>query len=157
ARRNVVRQELADSIDHPRCLVVLVQGLDDENRIAGLVLRPELLRLPFARKLDDAERGSNDVAARTVVLLELHYRRVGEVGAEAADVAHVGATPPVDALVVVADDAQVAPLGGQRSYETVLGLVDVLELVDEHVPEAPTQIAAGLAGRILDDVQHLDD
>ena len=46
---------------------------------------------------------------RAVVLLELDDARAGEVPLEVEDVAHVGAAPAVDGLVVVAHGADVPP------------------------------------------------
>ena len=48
----------------------------------------------------------------------------------------VGAAPGVDGLVRVSDDEQVAVVLRQHFHEQVLGLVDVLELVDHDVFEA---------------------
>jgi hypothetical protein len=53
------------------------------------------------------------------------------------EVAGVGAVPGVDGLVRVADDAQVVRSPSQASQQVELERVDVLELVDEEVPEAP--------------------
>ena len=52
---------------------------------------------------------------------------------EVEDVAHVGATPTVDRLVRVADDAQIAVAARQQVDELVLHPVGVLILVHEHV------------------------
>ncbi len=55
---------------------------------------------------------------------------------EAHDDAHVGAPPAVDGLVVIADDAEVAVLGGELDDEAVLREVDVLIFVHEDMAEA---------------------
>jgi hypothetical protein len=58
------------------------------------------------------------------------------VALEVEDVAHLGAAPAVDALVVVADHADVLRLAGEVHEQVELGRVRVLVLVDHQVPEA---------------------
>ena len=82
-------------------------------------------------------RRCEDVAGRAVVLLQLDDLRAGEVLLEVEDVGDVRAAPLVDALVIVADDADVAVLFGQRPDELVLDMVGVLVLVDHDVAESP--------------------
>ncbi len=136
ARRDAAGDGLPDARDDEGRLVVLVVAGDHRHGIAVVVVGPQLLGLAVLRGLDDAERGLDDVVRRSVVLLQLDDGRVGEVAAEAADDAHVGAAPAVDALVVVADHAEVARRGRDGLHQAVLHLVHVLELVDEHVAEA---------------------
>ena len=62
--------------------------------------------------------------------------RVGEGVLEVEQVADLRAAEAVDALVGVADDADVAVRRPERDDELVLGAVGVLVLVDEHVHEA---------------------
>ena len=76
-----------------------------------------------------------------------HHRRgraVGprEVGGELEDPAHLRAAEPVDRLVRVTDDDQVAAVAGERAEQGDLAGVGVLVLVDEHVPELPAQLVA---------------
>ena len=73
---------------------------------------------------------------RAVVLLEHDDGDVGERVLELEDVADVGAAEPVDRLVAVADDADVAVRLAEQEDELVLDRVGVLVLVDEHVLEA---------------------
>ena len=54
-----------------------------------------------------------------------------EVAAEINDVRHVRAAPPVDRLVVVSDDADVALFVGEQFDQFELDLAGVLELIDE--------------------------
>ena len=157
ARGHAALHERADPLDDELRLVVLVLGGDDAHGLAARVRRPELLRLALLRRLDDAERGLHDVAARAVVLLELHDLGAREIPAEAAHDAHVGAAPAVDALVVVADHAEVLRRAGERPHDAVLHLVHVLELVDEHVAEAPPHLVAGDALGVLEHAQHVEE
>src|SRR5262249_54232007 len=104
-------------------------------------------------RLDDAERAGHDVPGRAVVLLQLDHGRVGEIAPEPAHDADVGAAPAVDALVVVADHAQVPRGGRERAYQPVLDLVHVLELVGEDVAEAAADLAAGEALGVLGEAE----
>jgi hypothetical protein len=79
----------------------------------------------------------DDLLVRTVNLLELDRRRLGEVTLEVEDVADVGGPEPVDGLRLVADDEQVAVLAAEQLQQPVLDPVRVLVLVDEDVPEVP--------------------
>jgi hypothetical protein len=68
---------------------------------------------------------------------------------ELEDVAHVGAAPAVDGLVVVADDADVPVLAAEEADELELGAVGVLVLVDEDVAVALACQRASTSGRVL--------
>jgi hypothetical protein len=124
------------------------------GRLAVGVRRPELLGLPAFRRANHAERAADAVPGRPVVLVELDYRRVRKIAPKAAHDAHIRAAPPVDALVVVADHAQVVVLPAERLHGAVLHLVHAPELVDEHVPEAAADVLPGEALRVLRDAQH---
>ena len=80
-------------------------------------------------------RRRQDAPRRSVVLLELDDVRSREVPREVEDVVHLGAAPPVDRLIVIADDAQVPVLLREHAQELVLRGIGVLELVDENVAE----------------------
>ena len=56
---------------------------------------------------------------------------------ELEDAARVGLPPAVDELVVVADDEEPAMRPGEHVHERQLRPVEVLELVHQHVVEAP--------------------
>ena len=82
---------------------------------------------------DDAGRRIEDVLRGAVILAEADDRGVGKVALEAQDVADVGIAPRVDALVGVADRAEVPVRPGEQTRQPVLGDVGVLELVDQEV------------------------
>ena len=67
---------------------------------------------------------------------------------ELREEADVGAVPAEDALVRVADHAEVGPVAPPALQQPELGGVDVLELVDEQMAEAPAlpggELAVGL-------------
>jgi hypothetical protein len=62
---------------------------------------------------------------------------------EVDDVGHVGPTPLVDGLVVVAHHAQFGLRAHEEPYKTLLGGVDVLVLVDYQVQEPETVAVDG--------------
>src|SRR5205085_9556424 len=80
---------------------------------------------------------------RAVVPAEDDRSRIAMPLAEAQDVADRRAPEPVDRLIVIADDRQVAMSLGNDRDELRLGAVRVLELVDEDVPEASLDLVAG--------------
>ena len=76
------------------------------------------------------------MTGRPVILLESHHRRVGEIGLEAQDVPDLGAPPAIDALIIIADAAEIAVPLRQEAQPEILGDIGVLVLVDQDVPEA---------------------
>ena len=89
------------------------------------------------RAVEDGVGHGQDLGRRAVVVVEVHDRGRREAVPEAGEVAGVGAVPGVDRLVGVADHAQVGAVAPPRLEQAELEGVDVLELVDEQVPEAP--------------------
>jgi hypothetical protein len=83
---------------------------------------------------------AQDAAGRSVVLLQLDHARAGVVALEVEDVADVGAAPLVDRLILVADHGDAVRALGEEAHQAVLHAVGVLELVDQHVVEAPRQL-----------------
>jgi hypothetical protein len=153
------RGRALDALDDERRLVALVARRHDADCLARLVGRPQLLGLALVRPRDDPESRRDDARTRSVVLLELHDRRAGVVAPETADVAHVRAAPAVDALIVVADDAQVVVPAHELPQEPVLRRVRVLELVDEHIVEAAADAVglctdAALHASLLEELPH---
>ena len=116
-------------------LGVLVLDLDDAHRIALAEVGEEPLRLPLGVLLDERVGRTQDRVGRAVVLLERDDLRPREVLLELEDVADVGATERVDALVLVAHCADVPVLAAQELQEAVLRVIRVLVLVDEDVAE----------------------
>ena len=97
---------------------------------------PELLLLAEQVVADDGVGGVEDRLAGAVVLVEHDQAGVGEGPLELEQVAHLGPPEAVDALVGVADDADVATRLAELDHELVLGDVGVLVLVDEDLLEA---------------------
>ena len=144
--RSVEDGEIAE-----RNLVLVVHVEDARSHMASLlvvgVVPVDLDALPFAvggpnrfRDLvrvvgDDRVRRLHDGLGRAVVLLELVQREVGVVVLEVEDVLDVRAAEAVDGLGVVADHADVFPLGCQLLDDQILGKIRVLVLVHHQVLE----------------------
>ena len=77
-----------------------------------------------------------DMRGRAVILFQPHHLGLGPVVGEAQDVGHLGATPTVDALVVVTHHAQVLVPLGQGMHDAILQTVGVLVFVDQQVVES---------------------
>ena len=106
------------------------------------LVEPRLRLEPFRIvPLDQPVRAIEDRLAGAVVALEHDHARALERVEEAEQVLDLGAAEAVDALVVVADDGQVAPVADEQLHELELHVVRVLELVDEHEPVAVLQLA----------------
>ena len=138
--------QAGDLAGDPLGLVDLVVGVVADDRVARALVGPQLLGLAGDVVGDDGVGGVEDGLRRPVVLLEQHHRRVGEGVLELDDVAHVGAAEGVDRLVLVADDADVAVVGGEQQHQVVLHPVRVLVLVDEDVLEPAAGSARSTSG-----------
>ena len=82
---------------------------------------------------DDGVSGLEDGVGGAVVLFESDDLGAGEEVFEVEDIAEVGASPAVDGLVVVADDADIGVRSGEHDHESELYGVGVLVFVDEDV------------------------
>ena len=128
--------EPQDLARDPRGLVAFVLGAVAPDRPAGVADGEELLGLATDVVGDDRVGRVEDRLGGAEVLLEHDRGHVGERPLELQDVADVGAAPAVDRLVRVADDGDIAVGLAEQLDDLVLGVVGVLELVDEDVPEA---------------------
>ena len=66
-------------------------------------------------------------------MLKLDHLHIWEIFIEIEQIGHLGTAPPVNALVVVADDAEVSVLPGQAMNQLELRVVGVLILVHHDV------------------------
>ena len=78
------------------------------DRIADGVVGPESLGLTLAIVLNDGVGGRENIFGRAVVLFELEDLCGWIVALEVEDVTNIGATPTIDRLVLVADDAKIS-------------------------------------------------
>ena len=133
---------------HELGFVRLVVGLHHHEVVATKTIGPELLF--FARRVvaNDRMRRVEDPLGRPIVLLELDHSRVRVIAFEVEDVAHVGAPPAEDRLVVVADDGEVLAVPGEVAEEHVLRTVGVLVLVHEDVLVAVLPALERAVGRL---------
>ena len=72
-------------------------------------------------------------AGRAIVLFQPNHFRTWEVLLIATQVLNSRATPPVDRLVVIADDKRYARFAGEQLQPIVLNRVSVLKFVDEQM------------------------
>ena len=105
-------------------------------RSPSLPCGPEILAEPPGVVRDQRVRRLQDVARGAVVLLEAKQLRGRVILGEAREVLHARAAPAVDGLVVVAHHERRAVLARHQQRPRVLDRVRVLELIDQHVPEA---------------------
>ena len=66
-------------------------------------------------------------------MLKLNHLHIWEIFIEIKQISHLGTAPPVNALVVVADNAEVSVLPGQTLDQLELRVVGVLILVHHDV------------------------
>jgi hypothetical protein len=127
--------ELVDLAGDPPALFPLVSGLVQVDELTGVVLSPQCLAQTAGIACDNGASRRQDVLRASVVALQPHDLRGGEVLLEVQDVLNVGTPEPVDGLVVIADNSQIAVACSKQGDQAVLGCVGVLILVDEDVPE----------------------
>ncbi len=135
--RVLALEEALDLVADEARLDVGIDGDDHLHEVALHPRRAQDLAVAARCRLRQHRVGHvEDGLARSVVLLELHHLGAGEMSLEIEDVAHVGAAPRVDGLVVVADDAHVLVLPAEEPHQLELRVVGVLVLVDDHVAKA---------------------
>lgn len=132
-------------------LVVLLVGdvAGDDGALAGL--RPQVLGAAAGVALDDGVGGVEDVLGGAVVLLQQDGAGLRVVLLELEDVADRRAAEGVDRLVGVADHAEFGGLvagADELADQGVLGVVGVLVLVDQDVPEAPPVVLGDVGERL---------
>ncbi len=87
--------------------------------------------------LDKADGPLDDGAWAPVVDREVDPPQARQGGRQAEHAPHIGEPPPVDGLVVVTDQAQVARVAGKQDRELELRAIEVLRLVHEQGRAAP--------------------
>ena len=125
-----------DLLADPARLLLGIPQTAHDDLFAACGAGPQGFPQAAAIMRDDAARRRQDLRGRTVVFLEPHDQRAGEVALEFEDVADLGAAPAVDRLVVVADAAQVAVALRQQPQPQILREIGVLVLVDQQIAEA---------------------
>jgi len=95
---------------HELRFIALVETAHEGDRLARASRGAQRLAAPARVGADDDVRHLEHLRRRAVVLFEAHHAGGGKILLEVEDVADVGAPPPVNALIVVADDEHVAVL-----------------------------------------------
>ena len=129
---HAVEDDLPDAF---RFVHLVFGGVQVDLR-AGAVLRPERFALALRVVFDDGVRRVQNILGRAVVLLQPDDLRVLEGVFKAQDVFYCRAAELVDALVVVADHAEILVLFRKQAHERVLRVVCVLVFVDHQIFEA---------------------
>ena len=106
------------------------------QQFAPVLVGPELLALALSVVGDDGVGRVQDVGGASVVLLKADDPAALVLAFKAQDIFNGGAAEFIDALVIVAHHADIAPAPRQKRGQAVLQAVRVLVLVDEHIAEA---------------------
>ena len=134
-----------DAADDKICLVLLVENRLDEHAVARARIGPESLALPASVVLDDGVRRVEDILRGAVVLLQADRAAALVFLFKVQNIRDVRAAEFVNALVIVADDADIALFPHELLHQKILQAVRVLILVDEHITELAAVVLAHLA------------
>ncbi len=145
-----------DLVADPARLFLAVPMADEADLLAAFGLGPEGLAEAALVRGDEPRGGRENVRGRAVVLFETDHLRAGKILLEAQDVAHLGAAPAVDRLVVIAHAADVAVLARQQPQPEILGDVGVLVLIDEDIAEPALVLRQHVLVRV-EDGQHVQE
>ncbi len=135
--------------DRPRAVVVGPRGEQalgpcrfvgrigcEDQRACRVGSRADGLREALPVVADEPDGSLDDRHRTAVVHLEVHAPKPGEHRIERQHAADVGEPPPVDRLVVVADEEDPVRRGREQQREPQLRAVHVLDLVHEQVGAA---------------------
>ena len=103
--------------------------------LARGVLRPELFALAALVVGDDGVRRVQNRLCRAVVLLKADDLRAAVLRLKAQNILNRRAAEFIDALVVVAHNADIFIPTREQRRELILQLVGILILVNEHIVE----------------------
>ena len=142
AEVHAVAEIVHDLRGHIARLVVLVRGAVERERVTSFGLRPERFALSAGVVGDDVVGRVQNAAGAAVVLLEADGARVLVLLFKIEDVLDRRAAELVDALVIIADDADVAPAIGKQGRELILEIVRVLILIDKYIFKFGTPVLA---------------
>src|SRR5580704_7705940 len=156
AALHAVGDVLADAVGDELRLVALVEGGVELDRLTTRAAGPELLAEAVGVVRDQAVGGLENGAGRAVVLLELEEQRSRVIAAEVLQILRARTSERVHRLIVITHYERVAaarrvrlavgagPVCGGRGLRRrdeleprVLDAVGVLELIHQHVTEAP--------------------
>ena len=122
--------------DRPRFLLA-VPDAGHARLFALVAVGEQRLAEPAFVVGDQMRGGGENMAGGAIIALEPHGFRAGKILFEAQDVFDLGAAPTIDALVVVANAADVAPPLRDQPQPQILRGVGVLIFVDQNIFETP--------------------
>ena len=96
-------------------------------------LGKEVLALALQVTRDHGRRALKDVLRGAIVLLQANYFCFRKILLELENVLDVRATPRIDALVLIANHADVVLFAGKQLHQLVLRTIRILILVDKDV------------------------
>ncbi len=141
-------QILRDEIGGEERFVLAVGCFVVAELRAALPVGPEILALALDVARHHRRCRLQDVLRRAIILLQANDAGFRKILLELQDVANVRAAPGVDALVLIADGADVVLAAGEHSHQLILRAVRVLILVDQEVTKAAVVALARLGGRL---------
>ena len=107
---------------------------DDE--CASLLVCPQALCLAICVAANDLRRSVENDLSRSIIAFETNDFCFRKVCFKIEDIPQIGATPFVDGLVGVSDNADVSVCGSQVSNQSVLRPVRVLVFINHYEAEA---------------------
>ena len=116
----------------------------ERDLFARAVRRPEVLALALAVVCDHGVGGVQNILRRTVILFQADDSRVRVTCFKAQDILDRRAAEAVNALVVVADHADVAVAVRQKPRQAVLCMVGILILIHHHIAELPSVVLGNI-------------
>ena len=115
---------------------LLIGGLVVQNLFAAAVLCPKGFALALAVAADHGIGGIQNGAGAAVVLLQPDDGGIAELLLEGEDIFDGGTAEFINALVVIAHDAQITVAAGQKADQKILGVVGVLIFIHHDVAVA---------------------
>ena len=107
------------------------------NFSALAVRRPKIFAFPLAVVGNHGVGGIQYILRGTIILLQTNDHRIRVAGFKAQNIFNRRAAEAVNALVIVADHADVAVAVGKQRSKLILRVVGVLILVDHNIAKLP--------------------
>ena len=130
----VVHHDLAQ---HEIGLVILVEGGLDGHLLTLAPVGPQCLALAALIVADNGVSGIENMLGGAIVLLQSDGAGAGVLLFKIKDILNVGTAETIDTLVIVAHHTDVAIAAGQQGRQTILQMVGILILVNQHIAKTP--------------------
>ena len=132
-RRSGLAEKDLNSVGDKERFVLAVGCLVVADQASALAIGPQ--GLAFAAEIvgHHSARGFENDLRRSIILLEPDNAGVGEVFFKLENVADVGAAPGINALVLIANCADVLVLASQQLHQFILGAICVLVFIHEEI------------------------